>query len=126
MEIRYTYIAEDGSEFDDEDECVAYEEGANKNLDSVVFFNDGFDILNSLQDIDYYTQFMLVVNPKRAKDLFDWLYGYCGMEKPTCELHEGDALFWDDEYGNWDSCKHRIEECQSLMKTLEKKALEVI
>lgn len=126
MTIEYTYVADDGAEFDNEEECRAYEDSIKHNLEGVVFFNDNKDILTELQDINYYTQSMLIVNPKQAKDLFDWLYGYCGMEKPTCELHEGDVLFWDDEYGKWVSCKHRIEECRSLMKTLEKKALEVI
>ena len=122
MTIEYTYIADDGTEFDNEEECQAYEDSIKHNLEGVVFFNDSKDILTELQDIDYYTQFMLIVDPKKAKDLFDWLYDYCGFAKPECDLRKGDVLFYEDE---WVSCSAEIEKCQSLLWVLDKTAVEV-
>ena len=81
--VKYTYVADDGTEFDDEFECLKYEE---KNLpDGVVTgLDENLEIIDpksaGWEDWFQKVYYIVINDSQKASELFAFLvdmYGYC-------------------------------------------------
>lgn len=81
MTIEYTYIADDGEEFDSEEECLAYEKAAKERFNSVIFFNENKEIIENptLDEIESEAFFFYPTDEKKMHAVIDWLNYQLGM-----------------------------------------------
>ncbi|MBQ6397391.1 MAG: hypothetical protein IJI06_04485 [Oscillospiraceae bacterium] len=127
MEIRYTYIADDGTEFDNEEECRAYEDALKVSFSSVVIFDENKNILShDWEEIEGNDFYIVIVDKPEAEKLFDKLSDYISFEKPKFEIHAGDVLAWDLYSEEWFNVHERIEDYMRLIHELQTKAAEVL
>ena len=100
MEIKTTYISDDGSEFDTEEECLEYE-AVYKNTSSVVLLDyekhplDMSDLVEAFNSCIY----IHIVKKKEARLLLDYVESYCGCGLPRNAIQEGHTYFYDDDFG---------------------------
>lgn len=113
------YFADDDTEFDTEEECLAYERTFKDQLDAVLFFTDGFEEVTDMCDIEGYGVYMLIKDRDKAECLFDRLGEYISFEKPDFGVSTGDVLQWTD--AGWESIKNRIEELQTVFYKITEK-----
>lgn len=119
MRELHLYIAEDGTEFEDEQECYAYEteQSAKKLKGKVVLLDEEFRPipLGSLADWDK-TFFIFAKDVSALYELravWDWdLTGLC---IPDCLMEDTAGLFaYDKDYDTWYHVGTRIQEIQSM------------
>lgn len=127
MTIEYTYIADDGTEFDNEEECRAYEDSLKVAFDSVVIFDENKNVLShDWEEIEGRDFYMVIVAAEPARELFDKLGYYISFEKPKFEVHAGDVLAWDLYSEEWYNVHDRIEELTRLIGELHTKTAEAL
>lgn len=100
MEIRTTYISDDGTEFDTEEECLEYE-AVYKDTSSVVLLDDEkrpldmSDLAGAFDSCIY----IHIVKEQEARLLLDYVESYCGCGLPRDGIKEGHTYVYDDYYG---------------------------
>lgn len=125
MRIEIHYFAEDDTEFDTEEECKAYEQSLWDNFDSVVFFDDHFNIMNrernSISGIADLAWYIEILDGEKAERLFKWLYSFAGMcTDGLTDLVAGDIYAWDNTDSVWYSPKKKLREWQKIVDAIEK------
>lgn len=113
------YFADDDTEFDTEEECIAYERTFKEQLDAVLFFDDDLNELTETSDIESYGVFMYIKDRDKAECLFDRLGEYISFDKPDFGVSTGDVLQWTD--AGWESIKNRIKELQTTFNRIAEK-----
>ena len=98
MEVVKTYIAFDGTEFDEEEDCVDYEKSMSDASEACWFFNGKRELIKNPtgEEMTSYAMFIIVKNAEKAKELFRWLCEMYGMETPRT-IYDGAVLHWDDD-----------------------------
>ena len=99
MEKKITYIAEDGEEFEDEEECLAYERLLQK-VCGVMAFDDDRNLVSSADDVATTAQYYFITDAAEAKKSFDFISDYYGTDIPT-ELKDGDIFRYDSDRYVW-------------------------
>lgn len=143
MEKLITYIADDGTEFDTEEECLLYENTAeNPNNGSVLFFNhnltEGMDedfstqtAMDGLKDHRGYDfgEFairagsMYVKDAEEAEKLFDLLCNIYGITAPG-ELVSGASYAYDAEHDRYYNLDETIRKLTSFRDAIRAAAGE--
>ena len=115
-----TYIANDGTEFNNEKECVAYEEElANRfqevkdyvlALDSsgdILLFDNEDDFMNIYENISY-----LIITTNISPECVQFIEdcGYCAIPTKRGAYHYNNASFEWDNYLVWEPIKNYIKE----------------
>lgn len=127
MRELHLYIAEDGTEFEDEQECYAYEteQSAKKLKGKVVLLDAQFRPipLGSLADWDkaffIFTKDVSALHELRA--VWDW--DLTGMCIPDCLMEDTAGLFaYDEDYDTWYHLGAHLQKVQSIAD----KAMSVI
>lgn len=113
------YFADDDTEFDTEEECLAYEAMFKEQLDAVAFFDDDFNEITDVENIEGYGVYMYIKDRGKAEALFDRLYEYISFDKPDFDVSNGDVIQWTD--AGWESIKDRIEELQTVFYKIAEK-----
>ena len=102
MRIETTYYADDGTEFDTEEECLAYEKKGEEALGSALCFDESMKPLTMTGEYDdpYY---IFIVDAERSRTLFERIADQRGICLPTeqCEYSNGEVLMYDED-GSWD------------------------
>ena len=101
---KVTYVADDGEEFDTEEECQAYELALN-DCPGVL----GFDLDLAFQDPkklganDAFvnSNYFYVYDAEQAEKTFEILGDYTGTTTPDRELHAGDLFRYDGDSDEW-------------------------
>ena len=101
---KITYIANDGEEFETEEECQAYELALN-DCPGVL----GFDLDLTFQDPEKLgandafvnSNYFYVYDAEQAEKTFEILGDYTGTTTPDGELHAGDLFRYDEENDGW-------------------------
>lgn len=101
---RTTYVADDGEEFDTEEECQAYEL-ALSDCPGIL----GFDLDLAFQDPkklganDAFvnSNYFYVYDAEQAEKTFEILGDYTGTTTPEGELHAGDLFRYDEDSNGW-------------------------
>lgn len=127
MRELHLYIAEDGTEFEDEQECYAYEteQSAKKLKGKVVLLDAQFRPipLGSLADWDK-TFFIFVKDVPALHELRAvWDWDLTGMCIPDCLMEDTAGLFaYDEDYDTWYHLGAHLQKVQSIAD----KAMSVI
>ena len=115
----HLYIAEDGTEFEDEQECFAYEteQSAKKLKGKVVLLDAQFRLipLESLADWDK-TFFIFVKDVSALHELRAvWDWDLTGMCIPDCLMGDTTGLFaYDEDYDTWYHLGTHLQKVQSI------------
>lgn len=112
MRTETTYISDDGTEFESEEECRQYEENFYTDMSCVVFLDDEFRVIGAapydpskkLFDIEDYAFYAYIKDAERAKALFGKLPWLISISIPECSYRDGDTLAIDD-HGDWSNLK---------------------
>ena len=111
MTIVKTYVAFDGTEFENEKDCLAYEKAVMKSAEAVVFLDGISQIIMEFGDYSSRSMYMLIKKADEAKELFRWLDEYYGFEWPADELEDGAMYKWvDDRWVNLKKAAKQIED----------------
>lgn len=119
MRVETHYFADDDTEFDTEEECLAYEAMLKEQLDAVAFFDDDFNEVTEVKNIESYGVYMYIKDKSKAEALFNRLGEYISFDKPDFGVSTGDVLQWTD--AGWESIKNRIEELQTVFYKITEK-----
>lgn len=111
------YVADDGTRFEDEDECLAYEERTKYDNGSIIVLNGDFKFIDPKNGFDNWIEesiYIRIVNPLEAMSLMDYIKERYGYALPDCEeFDEGDV--WKYEYkegycAEWVNLTKRVKE----------------
>ena len=127
MRELHLYIAEDGTEFEDEQECLAYEAGYRaKELKGRIVLLDNLFSPIPLSDLSQWegAWFIYVKDVQALRDLAGvWDWDLTGMCPPSFLFEDKAGLFaYDEDQDNWYHMGTRLQEIQSTadkaMKTV--------
>lgn len=115
----HLYIAEDGTEFEDEQECMAYEAGQNARMlkGQVVLLTEGFQPI-PLDDLSKWDgAWYIFVKDQLAlhalKEVWDW--DLTGMYPPQFLFEDTAGLFaYDESNDEWYHMGTRLRDLQSI------------
>ena len=119
MRELHLYVAEDGTEFEDEEECLAYEtaQSAKKLKGKVVLLNADFEVipLDALEDWDR-VYFIFVKDVSALHELRDvWDPDLTGLYPPDFLNEDTAGLFaYDDDADNWYHMGTRLQGLQAI------------
>ena len=122
----HLYIADDGTKFEGEEECLRYEAGRRaQELKGVVLLDENFRPLQ-LSDLSQWENawFIYVKDIQALRNLSDvWDWDLTGMRPPRFLLADTPGLFaYDETIDEWYHIGTRLQEIQSIadkaMKTI--------
>ena len=122
----HLYIAEDGTKFEDEEECLRYEAGCQaQELKGVVLLDDVFKPI-PLSDLSQWENayFIYAKDIQALRDLSDvWDWDLTGMASPRFLFADTPGLFaYDGIIDEWYHMGTRLQEIQSVAD----QAMEII
>lgn len=130
MTIKKLYIAEDGEEFETEEECLEYESKRDVHDAILMFARNRLPIV----DVDSVTAFedsnyLYILDAEKAKAFFDYVSdAYC-LATPNLEEVEDHALFaydYDNNCQGYIDVNDKIAELEVLRDELLDRARECI
>lgn len=134
MRIECTYYADDGTEFDNEAECLAYEKNLNSLWDSVVLLDEKFRDysetqfdLTMLEFAEQQAVYVKVLDVRKAKELFNWIYEQYGFSLPPVDMLYGGCIFKYDETAkeDWIDLTKQYREIATALERVEKAVASV-
>lgn len=122
----YLYIADDGTEFEDEEDCLRYEAGCRAQLlKGVVLLDENFRPI-PLSDLSQWENawFIYTKDIQALRDLSDiWDWDLTGISPPRFLFADTPGLFaYDETIDEWYHIGTRLQETQSIAD----KAMKVI
>ena len=116
-----TWVAEDETEFDTEEECWAYEHRYDGVMDAAVFLDDEFNVIEQdFEQIYKYFQYIAVKDAEKAKELFQALKDYEWCFVIPEGYAEGTILSWDgDDECYIDLQKRKQETDEQIAKVVK-------
>ena len=130
MTIKKLYIAEDGEEFETEEECLEYE-GKRDVHDAILMFDSNrlpivdTDSVTAFEDANY----LYIIDAEKAKAFFDYVSdAYC-LATPNLEEVEDHALFaydYDHSCQSYIDVDDKIADLEVLRDELRDRAREYI
>lgn len=121
-----TWIADDGEEFETQEECYAYEHRFDEAIGGVVFLDDDFCIIPfNLEQIYDDFQYAVIKDADKAADLFRAIHEweYCFVI-PT-GYKNGDILSWDSDDEKYDFLYEERRRLNEKIDRIEKAVSEV-
>lgn len=115
----HLYVADDGTEFEDEEECLRYETGckAQELKGQVTLLDENFRLL-SLSDLSQWENawFIYAKDIQALRDLSDvWDWDLTGMRAPCFLFADTPGLFaYDETIDEWYHVGTRLQEIQSI------------
>lgn len=115
----HLYVADDGTEFEDEEECLRYETGCKAQglKGRVVLLDENFRSL-SLSDLNQWENawFIYAKDIQALRDLSDvWDWDLTGMRAPRFLFADTPGLFaYDEIIDEWYHVGTRLQEIQSI------------
>lgn len=124
MEKIITYVAFDGTQFDDEDECVEYEflESAKEYTDSFTLYNEAREPIKISFNEDALdeTKFIIIKEAKAIFFLDEWMIDNCFYEtisKVADRLNIESCIglwIWDDKEETWKHWETEMSKMREL------------
>lgn len=127
--MKVLYIADDGTEFEDKDECQEYERLQNANVSKLLseihaFTEKGDEIkvgdgLGEYNIDEMLMETMYVTfDSNKARDFFDEQQAYYGYEQigayiDSCK--DGDVYLYNEDVEEWESAMEMIERYQEIL-----------
>jgi hypothetical protein len=110
------YVAFDGTEFDDEEECAAYE-NAFQSTKGVVGFNDHKKAASTAEEVATEAVYLFITDANDARHTFYHLTDYYGTDFPT-KFSDGDFLRWDDDNDCWVNMLDEFNKLGDIIATM--------
>ena len=116
----HLYVADDGTEFEDEEECLRHETGcrAQELKGQVALLDENFRLL-PLSDLGQWENawFIYAKDIQALRDLSDvWDWDLTGMKPPRFLLADTPGLFaYDETMDEWYHMGTRLQEIQSVI-----------
>ena len=120
MRIETTYIADDGNEFDTEEECREYEDEFKQLMSSVQFFDEYFIKCHTPEDIESDAVYVYIRDSKKAEKLFDRLFNMISFEVPFFVSYKSGDILWYTENGEWVNVNAEISLLATIKDTILK------
>lgn len=124
MEKIITYVAFDGTQFDDEDECVEYEflENAKEYTDGFTLYNEAREPIKISfnEDVLGETSFIIIKEARAIPFLDDWMadnYFYETIGKVANRLNIENCIglwIWDGKEETWKHWETEMEKMREL------------
>lgn len=124
MEKIITYVAFDGTQFDDEDECVEHEfqENAKEYADSFTLYNEAREPIKISFNVDALdkTKFIIIKEEKAVPFLDDWMIDNCcyetiGTVADRLNIESSIGLWiWDDKEYTWKHWETEMSKMREL------------
>ena len=115
------YVADDGTEFRDEEECRLYED-SKRDYSAVRFFDIDCEEINpnayAIDCLYSDANYLVIEDAEKAKELFAYLYETYGFEPPK-EYQTGDILAYDEDDGGWYDLVKKIDELIGIYNKVE-------
>ena len=118
MNIEIHYFADDGTEFDTEQECLAYEAVFKEQLDAVVWMTDSIRPCEDMEEVESLGTIMYIKDGEKANALFEHLGDYISFDKLEAPVHTGDILEWGDD--GWFNLRSRVLSLTKHIEEIEK------
>lgn len=119
MTIQVLYIADDGEEFETEQECLDHERAMNYK-DAVVFLDSSFEVIDMNDSVKAYekSNYIYVLDAEKASAFFSWLTGYAG--------YEGPEQLCDDEIYSFNEREQQYENLNNIIDELVATRIKII
>lgn len=117
--MRTVYIADDGTEFDNELDCESYEYELNVKNNTIIMFNEEGELLDSSNYMNIENCYYIKIKTNNDLEILQKIYEYTGFIVPN-EIGE---FYYDDSdrFDNlWHSIDDRIKELNKLKNIKEK------
>lgn len=128
MRIETKYFAWDESEFDTEEECLAYEKGLEDMWSGVVLIDEEYrtqvDAQMPAHDfLEGFALYIKVLDVEKAKEMINWVTEYSGVSVPPVDMIYENGLFKFDEdaQDEWVDLYERLREVTLEVESVEKK-----
>lgn len=117
------YIADDGAEFEDEDECLTYEKtlGFDHIKDEIAFWNKYFKKLTIDEEDLSDKAFYVKIDSEKAYNWFNnllWTEGYETMDKCVSHRSKLTGLYFYDSYRDvWKQLEGELNDLYHIMES---------
>ena len=110
-EIKY-YIANDGREFDDKEECIEYEKRFSSILDKIVFIQDKEILTPTIENLDDCCEWCTAIYIPREEDIeiISQMFDHFSIENPFENCHRSGIHYYDD---GWYCLDEEIEKLEN-------------
>lgn len=135
MTIEYKYIALDGTEFSNEQDCIKYEFDIMLGFNSVIMY-DADTGIQTIEEGESFTEFVkrafgsagfiYIIDPKEAKPFLEWIEDYYGYETSGLtpkNANPNTAYYYNEYREKWQSFESYFdygEVLKFIKKTIEK------
>lgn len=124
MRIETIYYADDGTEFDTEEECRQYESAITDGMDSCLFYDgDMKKIEGGFEEIWDHTEYVAILDEEKVKPLFNYLWDMYGF-KPPMGYNTGDIFAWNAHDETWSDLKEEFYTISCIMGVITKDMTE--
>ena len=124
MRVEKTYYAFDETEFDNEADCIAYEDECYRNMGAVAAFDEDLNYIEkpTAEQWEESIMHIEILDGIKAERFVRWIHGWCGMDCDGLygELHEGDVWAWDNGNAVWYKPLEKLAELQALADRIKK------
>lgn len=132
MITKTTYIAFDGTEFSDKEECLAYEARLRSGKTCVIFFNRFMQPIDqdNLEEIDDRSEYIYIIDAEMAEKYFDFLEDELDINvfskfNGRVPVHNGDIFVYEEDDG-WTNFGDKIADLTDDFNLLAETAMQVI
>ena len=96
-EIKY-YIANDGKEFDDKEECIEYEKRFSSILDKIFFIQDKEVLTPTIENLGYCCEWCTAIYVPREEDIeiISQMFDSFSIEDPFKNYHRSGLYYYDE------------------------------
>lgn len=116
------YIADDGTEFEYEDDCLTYEWGMKTKDTGYILLGRNYEVLNNAESVSYEDcWYIFLPSEKSAQQIYGaWDYQVIGMEAPRflwgCHYSSPNLGLWayDETTENWYHVGDRMKELETM------------
>lgn len=116
-----TWIADDETEFETEQECWRYEHRLDGVKDSVIFLDDEFRPIEfDLANIYELFQYIIIRDAEKAPAVFEELHSYEWCFVRPDGYTDGDVLKWDGDEEDYIDLKKTLLELAEEVRSIER------
>ena len=120
MTQRVIYIADDGEEFETEEECTAYEK-CKAGLPGILGFDDD-GVYQDPNETDigsvfFDSQYVFITNAAQAVETLKFIQDHYGYEVPTM-FQTGDLMHYNGEEDEWENALDKYISSTEMLTTL--------
>lgn len=118
MQIKKTYISDDGEEFETEEECLEHEKTINS-MDSVLMIDSRELVIAEKDPSTAYEKaiYLYIFDTKRARAFLDWIHGETGYSIPE-KVKAGELYYYDEPNNEYKELNKKIKELEELRDRL--------